>query len=80
MAVTSANASTENVTRRAAAAHRRKGAFLARLATAATERNTLHALVWWWLSEVRRLPVERRQVEFGRLRALCDELNKESAR
>lgn len=73
MTVTSGNAG--KVTRRQAAARRRRLSYDTRVRAASGERRRLHALVWWWLSEVYTLPAEERAVEVRRLEESVAALN-----
>lgn len=56
-------------------AARRRAVFDQRMAVAPTDREQRHALVWWWLSEIRKQPVERQVVEFARLLALVEAMS-----
>ncbi len=74
MAVTS-----EKTTRRALKAALRKQTYLDRCDKADGERQEIHALVWWWMSEVYRLSPARRAAEINRLKAITTELNEGGA-
>jgi hypothetical protein len=63
------------VTRAATGAANRRAAYDRRVAAAPTSRRKVHALVWWWMAEWKRLPVDRRQVVFGELEAATAALN-----
>jgi hypothetical protein len=56
-------------TRAASAAENRRAAYTRRLSEATTDRQRLHAVVWWWLAEIKRLPDHLRRVERQRLEA-----------
>jgi hypothetical protein len=64
-----------NTDRKTAAAIRRRRAYEERLGRARSDRDRLHALVWWWLSEVRKQPKRVRPVEIKKLEALAGEMN-----
>jgi hypothetical protein len=63
------------VTRATASAENRRDAYNRRVATATTGRAKTHALVWWWMAELKRLPVERQVEEHDRLKAITSGLN-----
>ncbi len=75
MAVTSTNTD-----RRSASAMRRRATYVQRCATARSDRDRLHALVWWWLSEIRKQPKKDRPAAIKQLEALTAELNEGGAR
>ncbi len=74
MAVIKAVAS-ENKSRGRGAALRRHATYLRRLAEARTDRDRFHALVWWWMSEIKALPSDVQQVQRKRLERLTAALN-----
>jgi hypothetical protein len=57
------------------AAQRRFRLFWDRWRTATTERERRHALVWWWLAEVGRMPAGKRASEMARLKTITAGLN-----
>ncbi len=69
MAVTSGN------TRRERMVARRRLHYTRRIDAATTDRERINALVGWWMAEWHRLSDADRRVEFGRLAAVCRELN-----
>ncbi len=62
-------------TRRDASALRRRATYEQRIRTAKTTRARLWALVWWWLSEVHKLPDARRDREVIRLEHITKAIN-----
>ncbi len=74
MAVTSGNVA------RVTAAQRRRASFDRRMAAAETPRDERHALVWWWLSEIRKQPKKARPAAIKQLEALTADLNEGGAR
>lgn len=63
------------MTRATSSADRRLALYRRRVTTAGTERTKVHALVWWWMAEVRRLPDDERQAECQRLEKIANEMN-----
>lgn len=66
-------------TRRANATNRRRATYLRRVAAARSPRDEIHALVWWWLAEINRLPPDRKTAEIDRLKAITTTLNEGGA-
>lgn len=62
--------------RREAAAARRRANYELWVAKADDERKLRHALVYWWLAEVKKQPPERLAVEVARLFAAIDAMNR----
>lgn len=56
-------------------ADRRRQRFDRNMATAPSVTEERHALVWWWLSEIKKLSPDRQIVEFARLLAVTAAMN-----
>lgn len=63
------------MTEKQSPAERRRAAYDRRVKDAAGERERLHALVWWWLSEIKKLSPGRRQAEMARLERVTADVN-----
>lgn len=63
------------MTEKQSPAERRRATYDRRMADAPTERERLHALVWWWLSEIKKLSPVRRQAEMARLERATADVN-----
>lgn len=62
-----------------AAATNRRGLYERRIQASTTEREKVHALVWWWMAEIRKLPADRRQAEINRVKQMTEDLNEGKA-
>lgn len=61
--------------KRSMSAMRRRASYDQRMAAAPSDRERRHALVWWWLSELRQLPAEHQAIEVARLERIATALN-----
>lgn len=59
-------------------ADNRRTTYQRRIAAAVTERAKAHALVWWWLSEWKKLPPAEQRAAFVRMEDATSELNERS--